>query len=180
MQNIRAAFVHQHSDGALMRTYCPLLCRVFFFRWSLSTLLNGVGLGVYCLVRDDKFDWSKLIVVDFKLILQRASWGTETVTVAGPLSFEQRLLRRRRREWEKEGRSSVHLRVLHYVLRARACACSGHWWWLEETAPPTLGYTAEPADTTAASLWVVSPYIIHSTSTHNPAQIIVSIFYTLT
>ena len=31
MQNIRAAFVHQHSDGALVRTYCPSYVAVFFF-----------------------------------------------------------------------------------------------------------------------------------------------------
>ena len=72
--------------------------------------------------------------------------------------------RRRRREWEEEVRSSVHLRVLHYVPTGRACACSGYRCWLEETAPPSLGYTAEPADTTAAPLGVVSPCIIHSTA----------------
>jgi hypothetical protein len=38
----------------------------------------------------------------------------------------------------------------------------------------------EPAYTTAAPLGVLSPYIIHCTSAHNSAQIIVSIFYTLT
>jgi hypothetical protein len=68
------------------------------------------------------------------------------MTVSGPLLFEQRLLRRRRREWEEEVRSPVHLRVLHYVIRGRACACSGHRCWVEETASLTLGYTAEPAD----------------------------------
>jgi hypothetical protein len=62
------------------------------------------------------------------------------MTVSGPLSFEQRMLRRRRREWEEEVRSSVHFRVLHYVLRGTACACSGHRCWLEGTAPLPLGW----------------------------------------